>query len=151
MRVSRLGSLEISLIALVAFIVACGSAPGAASTKPAAAPGPMAKPAQVTPERIAAGKALYDKGVCITCHGPGGAGSTNAPPLNDRQWLRGTGTFTQIFQNIVSGFNAQDIRDDGYTRPMPARGENSKGARVLLTDDQITSVAAYVWSISHDM
>lgn len=151
MRASRLVAVLGSFVALVGLVViaACGSVPGAASSS-AAAPGPAARPAQATPERIAAGKLLYEKGVCITCHGRDGVGSQNAPPLNDRNWLHGAGTFGQIVQTIVNGFSVSDMVGD-YSRAMPVRGENSKGARVLLNDDQVASVAAYVWSLSHDI
>jgi mono/diheme cytochrome c family protein len=151
MRASRFASFvgPIAALVVLAMVVACGTAPGAASSA-AAAPGPTARPAQVTPERIAAGKLLYEKGVCITCHMKDGAGGTNAPPLNDKSWLHGEGKFNQIRDIIINGWSPADMVG-GYSRGMPQRGENRIGARKLLTDDEVTSVAAYVWSISHDM
>lgn len=152
MRASRLAifSGPVAALVVLAVVAACGTAPGAASGA-AGTPAPAAGawPAQVTPERIAAGKVLYEKGVCISCHGPGGAGTTNAPPLNDQAWLHGTGTFNQIREIIINGFSASDLVGP-YTRGMPVRGENTKGARVLLNDDQVASVAAYVYSLSHE-
>ena len=151
MRASRFASIlgPIAALVVLGVVVACGTAPGAAPGA-AAAPARATKPADVTPERIAAGKLLFDKGVCINCHGPGGGGTTNAPPLNDKTWLHGEGNFNQIRDIVINGFSASDLVG-GYGRAMPKRGEPSRGARVLLTDDQVTSVAAYIWSISHDM
>ncbi len=152
MRASRLASFSGPVAALVvlAVVAACGTAPGASSGA-AATPAPAAGawPAQATPERIAAGKVLYEKGTCISCHGPNGGGTTNAPPLNDQSWLHGVGTFNQIREIVINGFSLSDLVG-GYSRGMPARGENTRGARVLLNDDQVTSVAAYIYSLSHE-
>ena len=141
------------LLGSVAFLAACGSS-GGAKPETAAAPagtGPGGRPAMVTPENIAKGKELYEKGVCVRCHNVGGAGSQAGPPLNDKNWLHGDGSFNQIFATIVSGFQLSDVIG-GYPRAMPPRGElqlrNQNPTR--LTDDEARMIAAYVWSISHD-
>jgi mono/diheme cytochrome c family protein len=154
MRVSRLAWLVSSLVV----IGGCGSAPGAAATPkttPAAPAAPAAKggvPSQVTPERIAKGKELFHNGSCYRCHAKDGAGSQNAPSLNDKNWLHGDGTYAQIANIIISGFLQSDMIG-GYGRAMPPRGQiEQRGVTPSrLTDDEVASLAAYVYSISHDM
>lgn len=141
MRETRLAViLSAAVVAL-----ACGSAPSSSRTS---TPAPSGPPPEVTPERIAEGKQLYEKGVCIQCHGLNGSGTQNGPALNDANWIHGRGNFGQIMNIIINGVSASDILD-GYRIAMPARGQNVRtGDPTLMTNDQITSIAAYIYSIS---
>jgi mono/diheme cytochrome c family protein len=100
----------------------------------------------VTPERIAEGKKLFNEGTCITCHGPNGDGTTRGPPLSDKNWLHGGGSFAAISSIIREGVNQSDMIDN-YRQPMPARG----GDRMNLTDPQVAQLAAYVYALSNNL
>ncbi|HYV98824.1 MAG TPA: c-type cytochrome [Gemmatimonadaceae bacterium] len=136
-------------------IAACGSSSGGAA-KPATSPKPAAAsadaiPPQVTPEQVAKGKQLFQAGICIQCHGNTGEGAQGGPPLNDHNWIHGNGSYSQIANIIISGFQLSDVIG-GFPRGMPERGfrqiRNQPATR--LTDAEVAAVAAYVWSISHD-
>lgn len=143
MRAHRIAFYLTSLFAAAA----CGTAPGAAGSA-AGAPKPAAgPPPEVTPERIAAGKDLFNRGVCQTCHGSNGNGGQNGPPLSDDIWAQGDGSFSMIRSVIISGVSQADIHDPAFQRPMPQRG----GPRMNLTDEQVLALASYVYSISHKM
>lgn len=138
MRVSRL----IPSLAAFAFVAGCGAAPGAAG----AGAGPAgAWPAEATPERIAEGKMLFHTGSCAQCHAANGDGGTRGPPLSDKSWLQGNGSFQSILALVREGIPLADMVDNSYRQPMPARG----GDRMNLTDEQLLAVASYVYSISH--
>ena len=148
MRLIRLAS---SIAPLVLF-AACGAAPGSSSS-----PVPTGPPAEATPENISEGQRLFNNGVCVNCHGAGGKGGTGGPPLADRTWLHGNGSYSQIVAIIKDGFTLGDMMDSSaYHRPMPPRGQRYVNNTNMLsgtayTDKEVGQVAAYVWSISHDM
>jgi mono/diheme cytochrome c family protein len=54
-------------------------------------------------------------------------------------WLWSDGSFARIAKTITEGVS----QPKQYRRPMPAMG------RAQLTPDQVSAVAAYVWSLSH--
>jgi len=87
-------------------------------------PGPYAENAYA----IAEGQSLYRWFNCAGCHFGGGGGI--GPPLMDEQWIYGSAP-ADIFATIVEG------RPNG----MPAFG-------IMLPDDQIWILAAYVRSLS---
>ena len=78
-------------------------------------------------------------------NGKGGVGATNAPSLAGPKFLQmTTGSFEEIVATIVSGVPKEKIKDPTHPNAMGARG-----GRMALTDPQIQSVAAYVWTLSH--
>lgn len=104
-----------------------------------------ARPAAVTAAAIAMGDSLFNNGSCQRCHGKGGVGAANAPALNDMQWLQlKSGSFDEIVKIIVDGVPATAIKDSTHRFAMRARG-----GPMNLTDEQVQSVAAYVYSLSH--
>jgi mono/diheme cytochrome c family protein len=110
--------------------------PAAAAAAPRA---PAALPAGVTQEMVAQGEQLYGStGNCWTCHGADGSGTPLAPAVNDASWLHIDGSFEQLVQIIANGVQ-QPLQ---YPAAMPPRG----GAP--LTDEQVSQIAAYVYSIS---
>ena len=143
-------------LAPLVFFAACGVAPGSSGTPESAGPPPA-----VTPENVAEGARLFNNGVCLNCHGPAGGGTANGPALNDKTWLNGDGTFKQIRASIVDGYALADIpmnMDSSrmYRRPMPPRGQQYVNNTNMLkgtpfTDKEVDEVAAYVWSLSHEM
>ena len=102
-------------------------------------------PADVTPANIALGDSLFNNGGCVRCHGRAGVGATNAPALNDSQWLQlKAGSYDEIVGVITTGVPAAAIKDSTHKFPM-----NARGGRMNLTDPQVKAVAAYVYSLSH--
>ncbi len=91
-------------------------------------PEPVKNPYAGDPQAIAQGQKLYQAFNCVGCHFGGGGGI--GPPLMDRDWIYG-GEPANIFQSIAQG------RPNG----MPAFG-------IMLPDDQIWILAAYVQSLS---
>ncbi|MFA5910808.1 MAG: cytochrome c [Vicinamibacterales bacterium] len=88
----------------------------------------LVNPLTATPAVIAHGKFVYD-GVCITCHGPRGAGD---------------GHLTALFPKPPS-LMTQKVRDwpDGQLFHRPMRGQNSMPSHARQVD------ATDVWSVIH--
>ena len=109
---------------------------------PTPTPGPTgAAPEGATPEMVAMGQTIFTgKGMCQTCHGPAATGTPLAPNLTDSEWLNITDASWENIQGVVrSGVPTPKQ----HPSPMPPMG----GAQ--LTDQEIQSVAAYVYSVSH--
>jgi glucose/arabinose dehydrogenase/mono/diheme cytochrome c family protein len=100
-------------------------------------------PDGATSEMVALGERIYRGQVggaaCTGCHGDKGQGSTLGPDLTGKKWLWSDGSYTGIKKTITDGVS----QPKNYRSPMPAMG----GAQ--LTTDQVSALAAYVWSISH--
>jgi mono/diheme cytochrome c family protein len=113
----------------------------AAATEAPASPAPsnVQLPEGVTPEMVAQGQEIFNTNICWSCHQQNAVGGPLAPALNDTTWINVDGSYDAIIGVIKSGV-AHPTR---YDSPMPAMG----GAQ--LTEDQIRSLAAYVYSISH--
>jgi len=149
-------------IVAAAAIAACSSggggstssapAPSAASpasrptTTAAATPSPSSS-AVVTPAMIALGDSIYHAASCRRCHGPDAKGATNGPNLTGPTFLhiKGTGSYNDFLNVIMTGVPADSIKDPSHRQPMRPRG----GGQTPLTDDQVKAVAAYVYSLSH--
>jgi glucose/arabinose dehydrogenase/mono/diheme cytochrome c family protein len=108
----------------------------AASTAASVPPG-------ATPQMVALGERIYRGQVggaaCTGCHGASGQGSPLGPDLTGKKWLWSDGSFAGITKTITDGVP----QPKQYRSPMPAMG----GAQ--LTPDQVSAVAAYVWSLGH--
>ena len=78
---------------------------------------------------------------CTGCHGDNGEGTPLAPPLagKNKKWLWSDGSYAGIAKTITEGVP----QPKEYRSPMPPMG----GAQ--LTPDQVSALAAYVWSFSH--
>jgi mono/diheme cytochrome c family protein len=100
-------------------------------------------PDGATPEIVALGEQVYHGQVggaaCMGCHGNSGQGSTLGPALTGKKWLWSDGSYAGIAKTIREGVP----QPKQYRSPMPAMG----GAQ--LTPEQVSAVAAYVWSLSH--
>jgi glucose/arabinose dehydrogenase/mono/diheme cytochrome c family protein len=100
-------------------------------------------PDGATPEIVALGERVYHGQVggaaCMGCHGNSGQGSTLGPALTGKKWLWSDGSYAGIAKTIREGVP----QPKQYRSPMPAMG----GAQ--LTPEQVSAVAAYVWSLSH--
>ena len=97
-----------------------------------------------TPELLAfaesGGRAAFAEN-CVPCHRAGGAGAKGFPNLADDDWLWG-GTLAAIHQTITHGVRNADA--DSRQSQMPRFGADN-----LLKPAQISDVADYVLSLSH--
>jgi glucose/arabinose dehydrogenase/mono/diheme cytochrome c family protein len=118
-----------------------GTHPGAG----AAAMSNLPVPKGATREMVALGDRIFHGQVggaaCTGCHGDSGEGTPLAPPLTgkNKKWLWSDGSFAGIAKTITAGVP----QPKEYRSPMPPMG----GAQ--LTSDQVSALAAYVWSFSH--
>ncbi|HLH08347.1 MAG TPA: c-type cytochrome [Terriglobales bacterium] len=108
---------------------------GAARTLPVP-PGSTLKMVELG-ERVYRGEA--GGAACTGCHGDMGQGTPLGPALRGKQWLWSNGSYAGIKKTITEGVP----KPKEYRSPMPPMG----GAQ--LTPEQVSAVAAYVWSISH--
>ena len=109
---------------------------------PAATPqatGPA--PEGATPEMVAQGREIFNgKGNCMTCHGPEAQGTPLAPNLTDAEWINvADGSWSELQQVVRNGVPTPQQ----FPSPMPPMGGGQ------LSDQEIQSVAAYVYSVSH--
>jgi mono/diheme cytochrome c family protein len=109
----------------------------------AAANRDLAVPQGATREMVELGERIYRGQVggaaCTGCHGDSGQGTPLGPVLTGQKWLWSDGSYPAIRKTITDGVS----QPKQYRSPMPPMG----GAQ--LTPDQLSAVAAYVWSISH--
>jgi glucose/arabinose dehydrogenase/mono/diheme cytochrome c family protein len=116
-----------------------GTNPDAA--REATAGGPV--PPGATRAMVALGERIYRGQVggaaCTGCHGQNAQGTTLGPNLTGKNWLWSDGSFAGIAKTITDGVS----QPKQFRSPMPPKG----GAQ--LTDDQVSAVAAYIWSLSH--
>jgi mono/diheme cytochrome c family protein len=102
-------------------------------------------PEGATREMVALGERIYRGQVagaaCTGCHGGGGEGTTLAPALTgkNKEWLWSDGSFAGIAKTITEGVP----QPKEFRSPMPPMG----GAQ--LTPDQVSALAAYIWSLNH--
>ncbi|HET9424120.1 MAG TPA: cytochrome c [Gemmatimonadaceae bacterium] len=134
--------------AVLATIVACKPSVSVGSPATTASPATRntatAMPAGVTAASIAEGKTLYETQAnnCTRCHGVDGKGTNRGPSLVDSVWVQIDGSYPSIVKIINDGVPAANIKGN-YSFNMRPKG----GAP--LTDAQVASIAAYVWSMSH--
>ena len=76
---------------------------------------------------------------CTGCHGDSGQGTPLGPNLKGNKWLWSDGSYAGIKKSIAEGVP----QPKQYRSPMPPMG----GAQ--LTPEQVSALAAYVWSLGH--
>src|SRR3984885_4978219 len=102
-------------------------------------------PKGATREMVSLGDRVFHGQVggaaCTGCHGDNGEGTTLAPALTgkNKKWLWSDGSYEEIAKTITDGVP----QPKEFRSPMPPMG----GAQ--LTRDQVSAVAAYIWSLSH--
>lgn len=105
----------------------------------------VAVPEGATQEMVELGKRLFHGelvgAACAGCHGDTGHGSTLGPDLTRNEWLWSDGSYAGIRKTIAEGVS----RPKTFRSPMPAMG----GAQ--LTPEQVSAIAAFVWSFSHPL
>jgi len=131
---------------IVVAAVACSrkATVGSPGTTAAPANPAPAVPAGVTAASIAEGKTLFEATTsnCGRCHGVDAKGGTRGPNLSDSTWVQIDGSYPEIVRIITEGVPAAKIKGQ-YQGQMRPKGGST------LTDAQINSVAAYIWSLSH--
>lgn len=128
---------------LASLVVAgCSRATGS-DTAAAPVPAVPSVPAAVTAANIAIGDSIFHSGGCQRCHGQQGVGAQNGPSLVAGVWLHSTGTFDELVATITAGVPRTALKDQTRRFPM-----NPRGGPMNLTDEQVKTVAAYVYSIS---
>jgi cytochrome c oxidase cbb3-type subunit 3 len=122
--------LMIRAVLTLSALVVIGAAPARA----------QGLPAGVTQAMVDKGNEIFHKaGLCYACHGQDAKGLVG-PNLTDDVWLHSKGTYDDIVKQVMSGVSKEESKSGV---PMPARGGSS------ITDDDVKSVAAYVYSLSH--
>lgn len=149
-------SRSLAAVAIMATVAACHHNPGVA-TSPAAAgmPNTPANPANsaarrglpngVTALMVAEGDSIFHARGCKNCHGADAKGAANGPNLTSGKFLHVDGSYDGFVRIIDSGVPADQIKDPAHKIPMGGKG----GRPTPLTDAQIRSVAAYVYSLNH--
>ena len=95
-------------------------------------------PDGVTLESIAEGRTLFNaRATCSACHGVNGKGGQLAPNLADNVWLNSDGSYAGIIEVIESGV----LEPREYPGLMLPRGG------LGLSDDEVSSLAAFIWSL----
>jgi glucose/arabinose dehydrogenase/mono/diheme cytochrome c family protein len=116
-----------------------GTNPDAAAAANTSGPVPQG----ATLEMVALGAQIYRGQVggaaCTGCHGQNAQGTVLGPDLTGKKWLWGDGSYAAITKTITDGVS----QPKQYRSPMPPTG----GAQ--LSTEQVSAVAAYVWSLSH--
>lgn len=99
-------------------------------------------PEGVDAQRVAEGERLFrSEGLCFACHAPDGSGVPGAgADLTDDEWLHLSPEVGAIADLIRRGVPPGEAKGNAI---MPPKGGSQ------LTDDQIRSVAAYVWTLAH--
>ena len=103
----------------------------------------LAVPPGATAKMVALGDRVYHGEVggapCAGCHGASGEGTPLGPALTGKKWLWSDGSVAGIKKSITEGVS----QPKQYRSPMPPMG----GAQ--LTPEQVSALAAYVWSLGH--
>ncbi len=137
MTVMTLARPAAALVAVLAF-AACSRTTSTTTTTPSAAAMPF------TPLMVAEGDSLFHARSCKNCHGADAMGAKNGPNLVSGPMVHTGGRYEQIVRIVTSGVPLDSIKDKSHTKAMGGHGGNPP-----LTDMQIRSVAAYVFSLSH--
>ena len=95
-------------------------------------------PDGVTADMVEEGRQIFSSvGQCTACHGDG-TGTPLAPDLTDEEWINIDGSYDAIIGLVNTGV------PEPIEAPLPMLPKGGSG----INDDQIRSVAAYVWSLS---
>ncbi|MGO9988726.1 MAG: c-type cytochrome [Steroidobacteraceae bacterium] len=100
-------------------------------------------PPSITRNTVGIGDQIFHgqlaDGACSACHNTDGSGTTLGPNLRSGHWLWSDGSYEGIRTTIREGVK----EPKQYRAPMPPMGGTN------LTPEQLSAVAAYVWTLSH--
>lgn len=144
--------MRLRYLLVPALLAACGGGDSSADSAGASStPAPAAQvasavsydPAAITPAMVALGDSIFHGKIgassCQACHGVGGKNGSAAPDLTDGGWLHSDGSFEGIAKTIKAGVMA----------PKESMGVMPPYGGVMLPDDRLQAVAAYVYKLSH--
>jgi mono/diheme cytochrome c family protein len=140
----------VSFLAAGVAIAAC-TTPGRSAAPPSptatlsASRLPTRLDAGITPQLIARGDTVFHTSSCTECHGQRAKGTPHGPDLTSGRYVQTSGSYQEIVKIITTGVPVDSIADPSFPEPMPPRG----GGTPPLSDDQIRSLAAYVYSLGH--
>lgn len=99
-----------------------------------------ALPSGVTQAMVDKGNEIFHKsGLCYACHGGEGKGLVG-PNLTDDVWLHSKGSYEEIVAQVLKGVPKEESKSGVV---MPPKGGSA------ITDEDVKSVAAYVYTLSH--
>ena len=100
------------------------------------------RPAAATPENIEMGKGLFATAKCAACHGADGKGKSGmTKDMTGGEWkFAEGGSFDALVKVIKEGLTKDQT---GGRVAMPTAASKN------LTDEQVTALAAYTWSLAH--
>ena len=108
------------------------------------AAGKTVLPPGATAQQVALGAQIFSGQVggapCAGCHGQDGKGTPLGADLTAGKWVWGDGSVAALTKTIVDGVP----NPKNHTGVMPPKG----GAD--LSSQQVSAVAAYVWTLGHD-
>jgi mono/diheme cytochrome c family protein len=105
-------------------------------------PPPEPAPESPAPERLAAGAAAFQTGMCFKCHGDDGSGTPRGPNLTDDVWDHCDGSTEGILAVLERGVPKHELKD-------PSRPFGMNPASNLIPDpDTRRALAEYVRSLS---
>jgi len=96
----------------------------------------------ISEEMLSQGAMLLAEGTCARCHSLDASGTNLGPDLTDDEWLHGDGSLESIRTTIIFGVQRDQIKDLSRRQPMEPMGQ------MMLGEDQIDALAAYIWSLS---
>jgi glucose/arabinose dehydrogenase/mono/diheme cytochrome c family protein len=103
----------------------------------------LSVPPGATSGEVTLGKKIFQGEIagatCAGCHGAEGIGTPVGPALSRGTWLWGDGSLASITETIKNGV-PEPKQHPGAMPPMGG---------VKLSDENLTAVAAYVWSLGH--
>lgn len=94
---------------------------------------------------VALGDSLFHAKSCARCHGADAKGAQNGPDLTASKHMHVNGTYNDFVRVITSGVPKDSIQDKSHRFAMQPRGSGQSP----LSDGEIRSVAAYVYTLSH--
>jgi len=124
-----------ALLALALSTLLAGCAAQSRSGEPA---GP---PAVSLADTAAGNQLFHGIGDCNDCHGDGGVGTPDGPPLVSGTWKLGDGSYEWLLK--MTRHAGWGVRDRGGD-PRPMRGPT------VLDSVQVSQAARYVWAISRE-
>jgi mono/diheme cytochrome c family protein len=120
-------------LALATLLSACAAQSGTG--------GPAGPPAVALADTAAGNQLFHGLGDCSDCHGEGGVGTSDGPPLVSGTWKLGDGSYEWLLQ--MTRHAGWGVRDRGGD-PQAMRGPT------VLDSVQVSQVARYVYAISRD-
>lgn len=132
-------------MAISALIFATMGTAACGSKSPTTPEDPLPNPPSgATAAMVLEGRGLYRTGTCTICHGFAGKGGAG-PDLTDNVFLHNSGKFEEIIEIINTGVPVEKFKSPNSN---PGLFMLPRGA-MSITDAQLRSLAAYVWTLSH--